>query len=82
MEYPALDTKSRNHVWSNFLSRGVDHELTEAQLEELAAVDLNGRQIKNVLKTSQLLACRKKTPLRYEYIKTVLNIENRGLVGT
>lgn len=77
LEYPALDSKSRHHVWSNFLSRGTDHELTEAHLKELAEVDLNGRQIKNVLKTSQLLACRKKTPLRYEYIKTVLNIEKR-----
>jgi SpoVK/Ycf46/Vps4 family AAA+-type ATPase len=78
MEYPPLDAKSRHHVWSNFLSRGIDHELTDEHLEELAEIDLNGRQIKNVLKTSQLLACRKKTPLRFEYLKTVLDIEMRG----
>lgn len=81
MEYPPLDAKSRRHVWSNFLSRGIDHELTEAHLSELAEIDLNGRQIKNVLKTSQLLACRKKTPLRFEYLKTVLNIEKRGRIS-
>jgi SpoVK/Ycf46/Vps4 family AAA+-type ATPase len=82
IEYQALDAKSRRHVWSNFLSHGVDHELTDAHLEELAEIDLNGRQIKNVLKTSQLLACRKKTPLRFEYLKTVLNIEKRGRLST
>jgi hypothetical protein len=77
MQYPSLDMNSRRHVWSNFLSRGVDHELTTANIEDLADMDLNGRQIKNILKTSQLLACRRKTPLRYEYIQTVLSIENR-----
>ncbi len=77
IEYCPLDAKSRRHVWVNFLSRGIDHELTDAHLEELAEIDLNGRQIKNVLKTSQLLACRKKTPLRFEHLKTVLNIEKK-----
>jgi hypothetical protein len=57
MEYSLLDAKSWHHVWSNSLSRGIDHELTDAHLEELAQIDLNGGQIKNVLRTSQLLAC-------------------------
>ncbi len=74
IEYEPLNKTSRRHVWSNFLSRDIEHELTGAQIDELAEVDINGRQIKNILKTSQLLACRKKTPLRYEYIKTVLSI--------
>jgi len=74
IEYEPLNEVSRRHVWSNFLSRDIEHELTDAQIDELAQVDINGRQIKNILKTSQLLACRKKTPLRYEYIKTVLSI--------
>jgi SpoVK/Ycf46/Vps4 family AAA+-type ATPase len=82
MNYPELDKDSRHHIWSNFLSRGVEHELTDANLEELASMDLNGRQIKNILKTSQLLACRKKTPLRFEYLNTVLSIEKRGRAST
>lgn len=78
MEYPPLSTASRRHVWANFLERGVEHELAEKDLDVLAEIELNGRQIKNVLKTSQLLACRKKTPLRFEHLRTVLNIERRG----
>jgi SpoVK/Ycf46/Vps4 family AAA+-type ATPase len=77
MEYPGLDKASRTKVWKNFLERGVKHELSEEEIEKLAAVEINGRQIKNVLKTSQLLACHKRTPLRYENLKTVLNVEKR-----
>jgi len=80
MEYPPLNIESRLKVWKNFLDRGSEHQLDDAQLMELAAIDLNGRQIKNILKTSQLLACRRKVPLEYEHLRTVLSIEGRGRV--
>ena len=38
---------------------------------------MNGREIKNVLKTAQLLARKKGVGLRYEHVKTVLEIEKR-----
>ncbi len=82
IDYSPLTKESRRHVWANFLKRGEEHELTEANLEELAEMDLNGRQIKNLLKVSQLLACRKKVPLRFEHLKTVMNIDNRGRVSS
>ena len=42
---------------------------------------MNGREIKNVLKTAQLLASRKGTTLRYEHVGTVLGIEKRYIGG-
>ena len=51
--------------------------LTVAQVAELARLPLNGRQIKNVLKTAQLLARRKTgedSYLSMEHVKTVLDV--------
>src|SRR5947208_3494643 len=82
MEYPGLNISSRRHVWSNFLAISKHpNELSENDLELLAAKDLNGRQIKNLLKTAQLLACRKGLPLRLEHINTVIDIEKPGARG-
>jgi len=77
MEYSALDKKARKQVWVNFLERGIKHEIAEGEVEKLAEVELNGRQIKNVLKTSQLLAHHKGVPLKYEHLKTVFSVEKR-----
>ncbi|TVY29058.1 ATP-dependent zinc metalloprotease [Lachnellula hyalina] len=79
MEYPGLDKSARVQVWRNFLERGVKHELSEGEIERLASVDINGRQIKNVLKTSQLLSQHKGVPLRYEHLRTVLYVERKEL---
>ena len=78
MEYPGLDKNSRMQVWKNFLARGVEHEITDEQVEMLAGVEINGRQIKNVLKTGQLLACHQGVKLKYEHLKTVLDVEKHS----
>src|SRR3954463_53584 len=76
MEYPGLDVGARMQVWKNFL-RGIENELSEEEMRLLAEVEINGRQIKNVLKTSGLLARHKGSKLRYEHLKTVLDVEKR-----
>ena len=38
---------------------------------------MNGREIKNVLKTAQLLASKKGNGLGYEHVESVLAIEQR-----
>jgi hypothetical protein len=50
---------------------------SDGDLEELASVELNGRQIKNVLKSAALLAARKKEALNRKYVDMVLGIEKR-----
>ena len=51
------------------------HEVTNAQVEKLAKLEVNGRVIKNVLKTGSLLACHQGKKLSYEHLKTVLKVE-------
>ncbi|TVY85338.1 Mitochondrial Lon protease-like protein [Lachnellula suecica] len=78
MEYSNLTAESRRQIWHNFLSLSREkHEVTDADLDYLSRLDLNGRQIKNVLKTSFLLSMRKKAPLKRDHIDIVLAIEGR-----
>ena len=77
-EYPGLSNASRRTIWRNFLDRaGRNTDVSDAQVEVLSRLDLNGRQIKNVLKSAALLAARKKEPLGRKYVDMVLAIEKR-----
>lgn len=77
--YSNLTAESRRAIWSNLLeSPGLPHEMEEGDLKELAEVKLNGRQIKNVLKTAQLLAMKRGGILRRELVETVLAIEGEA----
>lgn len=75
LEYPDLTPASRAAVWRNFL--GGRMSVPERDIDDLAEIELNGRQIKNVLKTAQLLANRKGSALKSEFIHTVLAIEKK-----
>lgn len=78
LEYPDLTAESRAQIWRNFIAAAkVKPELTEDDVQDLAKLQLNGRQIKNILKTAQLLAARKKSVLQRSFIDTVLSIERR-----
>lgn len=75
LEYPELSVSSRLTVWKNFLeSSPQKHAISDRELESLSLMNMNGRQIKNVLKTAQLLASRKETELNYGHIVTVLDV--------
>ncbi|KAK0656210.1 P-loop containing nucleoside triphosphate hydrolase protein [Cercophora newfieldiana] len=79
LEYPDLTSSSRRAIWKNFL-RGatIKSGITDAEIEQLSELKLNGRQIKNILKTAQLLAARRKSAtLEKKFIDTVLAIEKR-----
>ncbi|KAL8692933.1 MAG: hypothetical protein Q9218_002135 [Villophora microphyllina] len=79
MEYNELSVSSRHHVWCNFLSAGgtKTHGFSNTELDKLADYQMNGREIKNVLKTAQLLAGRKKEALAVSHVESVLAIEKR-----
>ncbi|KIW93447.1 uncharacterized protein Z519_06052 [Cladophialophora bantiana CBS 173.52] len=89
VNYPNLSVESRRHIWQTFL--GHDHPMDGKELDHLARVDLNGRQIKNVLKTAQMLArsegssCQEQAKnaqrgakVEMRHIETILAIEQRG----
>ncbi|KAF2496777.1 P-loop containing nucleoside triphosphate hydrolase protein [Lophium mytilinum] len=75
LDYPELSIDSRKMVWKNFLGGSQQkNTVTDRQLDQLSLMNMNGRQIKNVLKTAQLLASRKDASLSYEHVMTVLDV--------
>ena len=50
-----------------------DYMIKAAEIEMLFLYELSGRQIKNVIKKSKLVASRRKATLSYEHIKIVLD---------
>jgi len=57
INYPGLDTGSRRLIWKTFLDRE-GSSVSEAELDKLAELDLNGRRIRNVTKTARIMAKR------------------------
>jgi len=75
LDYKELSIASRRTVWKNFLdSCPQEHMITKQELEELARMNMNGRQIKNVLKIARLLATRKDEKLSHDHIITTLEV--------
>lgn len=60
LPYYELTTEARLKIWNNFIDRagrdGFSSANMEADLEKLSRLSLNGREIKNLVKTSQLLS--------------------------
>jgi len=76
IHYPALDTASRLHIWKTFVGMGDSESLlSDRDLETLAENGINGRQIKNIIKTGRLLAKQQKMPLAMEHIEMVLKVK-------
>lgn len=81
IHYPPLDTPSRLHVWNTFVKMGgVESRLSDDDLESLAGIELNGRQIKNVVKTARLLSKQEKAPLARGHVEMVLRVKKGSFV--
>ncbi|KAF2119614.1 P-loop containing nucleoside triphosphate hydrolase protein [Lophiotrema nucula] len=75
LDYQELSIDSRRTVWKNFLdSSQQEHTITKNQLHDLARMNMNGRQIKNILKIARLLASRKDEKLSRDHIITTLEV--------
>ena len=81
IHYPQLDESSRLQVWRNFLSSisqsalPYDSNLSNAELKRLAKTPMNGREIKNIVKTALLIAKQKKRPLGLDDVELVLDVK-------
>ncbi|KAK0711900.1 P-loop containing nucleoside triphosphate hydrolase protein [Lasiosphaeris hirsuta] len=60
LPYRSLTDGARKTVWQNFINHLGSHrfDLVEADLDKLSKLKLNGREIKNLIKTAQLLSFR------------------------
>lgn len=75
IHYPALDTANRLHIWKTFVEMGnSEHHLSESDLRILAKEEINGREIKNIIKTGRLLSKQQKVTFSMEHVVLVLRV--------
>ncbi|KAF4460340.1 AAA family ATPase [Fusarium albosuccineum] len=78
IHYDTLTKLSRKQIWQNFFdmieeaNEDVNMPELERRLDELAAEDMNGRQIRNALLTSRQLAKHRKERLGWEHLSQVI----------
>jgi SpoVK/Ycf46/Vps4 family AAA+-type ATPase len=80
LNYPNLSVEARKTIWNTFL--GSETSIKANELDSLSAINLNGRQIKNTIKTAQMLARSEWTgngkcicPVEMKHIQTVLDVQ-------
>ncbi|CAD6593389.1 MAG: hypothetical protein ASARMPREDX12_007125 [Alectoria sarmentosa] len=80
LHYEALKRSSRRKIWQNFLDmmredkENVIFDELRDRLDELADLDMNGRQIRNSLTTARQLAIYKKEPLAWDHLEGAIKI--------
>ena len=74
IRYPDLDTDTRRHIWKQLLGKTDKKAFSKSDLAKLEDRELNGRQIKKVLKTARTLARYQGAKLKFEHVQTVLNL--------
>lgn len=71
LKYKGLSADSRRQIWDNLLAaaniRGLD-------TEELASIELNGRQIKNTIRLAQGLANQAQTCVTRDHVMQVVTV--------
>jgi SpoVK/Ycf46/Vps4 family AAA+-type ATPase len=78
IHYPALDEKGRWEIWSNFIN-SLDKATAKVdelklKVDLLSRSKLNGRQIRNTVKTAMQLAEFRKEILDYTHFERVLEV--------
>ncbi len=90
LRYDNLDNRAKKAIFKIFIERVRVLEkmdlmpFSEEDYNALARHDLNGRQIKNTVRTAQALAVNKREPLSMSHIKQVLEVQmsfDRDLKG-
>ncbi|KAI4216084.1 MAG: hypothetical protein LQ351_001580 [Letrouitia transgressa] len=80
LRYGELTTKAKRSVWKMFLDKVREKDGLETQkwkesdFDKLARHNLNGRQIKNAVRTAQALAVNEKKELGMGHIAKVLDV--------
>lgn len=80
LRYEELSTKARHRVWKLFIEKVMKSEglevgrITDQDYMDLARRDVNGRQIKNLVRAAQALAVHEDKPLDMKHIKRVIDV--------
>ena len=79
IEYKALTSSTRAQIWTRFIEKLENGESKSSLLDNMSylkKLDINGRQIRNVLNLAQSLAMEdgdKKNPLSIEHVRDAAN---------
>lgn len=81
IRYPDLDQSARRSIWGNFMKKAqgiYNHgvEVSKEDVDQLSQRVLNGREIRNIVKSAQLLASRSKQPLQKKHLDMVWRVEH------
>lgn len=80
VHYPALDLKGRYEIWLNFINclsktePNVDIDDLKGRIDDLAGIELNGRQIRNTVRTALQLAYFRGETLNYQHFDRVIKV--------
>jgi SpoVK/Ycf46/Vps4 family AAA+-type ATPase len=74
LRYRNLRAEARGKIWRAFFEKAGVCDVSEDDLEKLGERKINGRQIKNAVRTAQALAINRKQKLGYEHFTTVLDV--------
>lgn len=82
LHYPTLDLEGRVEIWTNFIQK-LEEVNARAKISELkrkidilARHKLNGREIRNTVKTAMQLAHYRHEDLDYTHLQNVLSVTN------
>jgi SpoVK/Ycf46/Vps4 family AAA+-type ATPase len=75
LHFDELSQTSKEQVWAAFLNK-VRADITEAQISDLARRNVNGRQIKNAVRTAQSLAVGRGEKLAFGHFVETLDAMN------
>jgi hypothetical protein len=83
LTYPKLGHQERHKVWKNFIrSLHVDTSgIGDAQIDDFATLELNGRQIKNVVKMAYLLAAAEEGVLKPMHVEMIMGLGKTDKLG-
>lgn len=80
LHYPAIDEAGRREIWNDFIQdlqkREADCKFDQlrAKIDLLAHEKLNGRQIRNCIRTATQVASNRKEPLSYDHLRQVIKV--------
>jgi hypothetical protein len=84
LHYENLTRNQRRTIWENFIKRlehiekdNVNARNLREYLDELAAHDMNGRQIRNALTTARQLALYKGKQMDYSLLKHAITVSSK-----
>lgn len=83
-QYSDLDRRARRQIWETFIniveaSGKIPVELTDRDKDRLAEKELNGRQIKNIIKISQSYALQRGESITMDVIDTAVGFSEWSL---